>query len=440
MQLTRLALGLVGAASVAAPLAFSAPAQAQNEQFVPGLVYRTGAYAPNGIPFANGRADYFALLNARDGGINGVKIVYEECETGYATDRGVECYERLKGKGPTGAAAFSPLSTGITFALTEKAPGDKIPLLTQGYGRADSVDGSVFQWNFPVMGTYWDAANILMQHIARQAGGADKLKGKRIALVYHDSPYGKEPIAVLEDASKRLGFKFDAMPVTHPGVEQKSTWLQIRQNRPDWVFLWGWGVMNSTSIKEAVAVNYPRDKMYGVWWSGAEPDVLPAGDGAKGYYSLALHAAGQVAPVHKAMVQYVYDKGQGAGKKEEIGEVLYNRGLIDGMILAEAIRTAQGKFGNKPLTGEQVRWGFANLNITADRLKQIGMDGLAQPVKVSCDDHAGVHTARVQQWDGKKWNFVSDTYRANQELLKPMIKESADKYAKDKNLKTGCVS
>ena len=189
-----------------------------------------------------------------------------------------------------------------------------------------------------------------------------------------------------------------------------------------------------------MAVNYPRDKMYGVWWSGAEPDVLPAGDGAKGYYSLALHAAGQVAPVHKAMVQYVYDKGQGAGKKEEIGEVLYNRGLIDGMILAEAIRTAQGKFGNKPLTGEQVRWGFANLNITADRLKQIGMDGLAQPVKVSCDDHAGVHTARVQQWDGKKWNFVSDTYRANQELLKPMIKESADKYAKDKNLKTGCVS
>ena len=102
MHLTRLALGLAGAASIAAPLAFSAPAQAQNEQFVPALVYRTGAYAPNGIPFANGRKDYFALLNARDGGINGVKIVYEECETGYATDRGVECYERLKGKGPTG--------------------------------------------------------------------------------------------------------------------------------------------------------------------------------------------------------------------------------------------------------------------------------------------------------------------------------------------------
>ena len=263
---------LTGVALLGSSFALTTTAIAQNEQFVPGLVYRTGAYAPNGIPFANGRADYFALLNARDGGINGVQILYEECETGYATDRGVECYERLKGKGPTGAAAFSPLSTGITFALTEKVPADKIPLLTQGYGRADSIVGNVFAWNFPLTGTYWDAADILVQYIGKGVGGAANLKGKRLALVYHDSPYGKEPIPVLEDLAKRYGFTFDAMPVTHPGVEQKSTWLQIRQNRPDWVFLWGWGVMNSAAIKEAVAVNYPRDRMFGVWWSGAEPE------------------------------------------------------------------------------------------------------------------------------------------------------------------------
>ena len=130
-------IALMGAAVVAAGLTVAATAtlsraQAQNEQFIPGLIYRTGAYAPNGIPFANGIGDYYALINAREGGINGVKILYEECDTGYATDRGVECYERLKNKGPTGAAYVSPLSTGITFALTEKAPVDKIPLITLG--------------------------------------------------------------------------------------------------------------------------------------------------------------------------------------------------------------------------------------------------------------------------------------------------------------------
>ena len=35
--------------------------------------------------------------------------------------------------------------------------------------------------------------------------------------------------------------------------------------------------MNSTSLKEAVATGYPREKMYGVWWAGAEPDVKDVG-------------------------------------------------------------------------------------------------------------------------------------------------------------------
>src|SRR5262249_60102496 len=166
-----LAVSLLGAATLALPAA------AQNEQFIPHLVYRTGAYAPNGIPFANGVADYYRLVNERDGGINGVKIVYEECDTGYATDRGVECYERLKAKGSTGAPYVIPLSTGITFALTEKAPADKIPIISMGYGRSESRDGSVFQWNFPLLGTYWTAADIILQHIAKKEAGWDKLNG-----------------------------------------------------------------------------------------------------------------------------------------------------------------------------------------------------------------------------------------------------------------------
>src|SRR5712671_7788204 len=154
---SRLKAGLAYAA-LAASLAASDAALAQaKEQFFPVLVYRTGPYAPNGVPFANGYVDYLKLLNARDGGINGVKITMEECETGYATDRGVECYERLKGKGPTGASLVVPLSTGITYALMDKAPVDKIPLLTSGYGRSESADGNVVRWAFPILGTYWDA-------------------------------------------------------------------------------------------------------------------------------------------------------------------------------------------------------------------------------------------------------------------------------------------
>ncbi|TAJ81896.1 ABC transporter substrate-binding protein [Reyranella sp.] len=429
---------LLGAVAVAAGFvattSIATTAWAQNEQYLAGLIYRTGAYAPNGIPFANGIADYYALINARDGGINGVKLNYEECDTGYATDRGVECYERLKNKGPTGTAYVAPLSTGITFALTEKAPIDKIPIISMGYGRSESRDGSVFQWNFPLLGTYWSAADIIMQHIAKKEGGFDKLKGKKIVLVYHDSPYGKEPIALLEERAKMHGFSFTPMPVTHPGVEQKATWLQIRQNRPDYVLLWGWGVMNSTSIKEAAAVGFPRDKMYGVWWSGAEPDVRPAEDGAKGYNAAMLqHGAGQFA-VHNDLKKYLYDKGLGSAKWDETGEVLYIRGLVNGMLGVESIRKAQTKFGNKPLTGEQVRWGIENLEISAARIKELGFEGVLQPLKVSCSDHEGTRAGRIQQWDGKKWNVISEWYESDDKVLKPMVAAAAKKYADEKKL------
>src|SRR5215471_6571186 len=376
----------LGRFAVVCALAAS-PALAQNEQFFPSLVYRTGPYAPNGIPFANGFADYLNLLNARDGGINGVKITVEECETGYATDRGVECYERLKGKGPTGAALFVPLSTGITYALMDKAPADKIPLLTSGYGRSESADGNVIRWAFPILGTYWDAGDIQIEYIAKELGGWDKLKGKKIADVYHDSPYGKEPIPVLQELAKQHGFDLELLPVTHPGVEQKATWLQIRQNRPDFTLLWGWGVMNSTALKEAAAVAYPREKMLGVWWAGAEADTVPAEDAAKGYKALALNPSGTNFPVHADVFKFLYDKNLGVTDRKDVGNVLYNRGMINAMFATEAIRTAQAKFGNKPLTGEQVRWGLENLDLDDKRIKELGAYGLLQPLKTSCLDH-----------------------------------------------------
>jgi branched-chain amino acid transport system substrate-binding protein len=427
----------VGSALFGAALAalLAPPAAAQNEQFIPHLVYRTGPYAPNGIPFANGVADYYNLVNERDGGINGVKINFEECETGYATDRGVECYERLKGKGPTGAPYFFPLSTGITFALMEKGAVDKIPIMTMGYGRSDTAAGRYFPYSFPMLGTYWTAADIALKYIGQKEGGIEKLKGKKIFLVYHDSPYGREPITLLQARAKDYGYTFEALPVTHPGVEQKATWLQVRQNRPNWVLLWGWGVMNSTAVKEAAAVGFPRDKMLGVWWSGAEPDVTPAGEGAKGYSALMLqHGAGQYA-VHRDVLKYVYDQGKGAAKKEEVGQVLYNRGLVNAMLGVEAIRAAQEKFAKgKPVTGEQVRWGFENLNLTADRIRELGFEGMLGPVKLSCEDHEGAEIARVHQWDGHKWNIVSDFIQGDHDYLHKMYEDAAKKYAAEKGI------
>jgi branched-chain amino acid transport system substrate-binding protein len=435
MKIRQLVLAAAVASAGLSSALVSTAVQAQaKEQFFPVLVYRTGAYAPNGVPWANGFVDYIKLTNAR-GGINGVKISFEECETGYATDRGVECYERLKGKNG-GATMFQPLSTGITFALTEKVPTDKIPLITAGYGRSESQDGGVFKWNFPLAGTYWVAADVLIQHIAKKEGGLDKLKGKKIALVYHDSPFGKEPIPLLQKRAAMHGFELSLLPVTHPGVEQKSTWLQIRQNRPDYVLNWGWGVMNSTLVKEAQATGYPRDKIYGVWWAGAEPDVKDIGEGAKGYNAVTMqHGAEPNSDFVKEVLAKVHAKNQGTGPKDEVGSVLYIRGAMSAMLAVEGVRAAQEKFGKgKVMTGTQVRWGLENLNLTQAKLDGLGFKGVMRPISTSCQDHMGAAWARVHTWDGAKWQFTSDWLQADKQILNPMVKEAADKYAAEKKL------
>ncbi|MBK7315436.1 ABC transporter substrate-binding protein [Candidatus Aalborgicola defluviihabitans] len=433
MKLSKLVIAATVVAAGAASLSTSALAQAK-EQFFPLLSYRTGPYAPNGTPWANGKQDYLKMINARDGGINGVKLTFEECETGYATDRGVECYERLKVK--PGVAMIDPQSTGITFALTEKAPGDKIPLLTVGYGLSMSADGMAFKWNFEMMGSYWTGADIIIQHLGKSLGGMDKLKGKKIALVYHDSPFGKEPIPLLEERAKMHGFDLQLLPVTAPGVEQKATWLQVRQSKPDYVLLWGWGVMNSTALKEAQATGYPREKMYGVWWAGAEPDVRDVGMGAKGYHALALNGSGKDQKVIQEITKYVHDKGQGTGPKDEVGSVLYTRGAMIQMLGVEAVRRAQERFGKgKVMTGEQVRWGFENLNLDQKKIDAMGFGGVMRPVSTSCADHMGSSWARIQTWDGAKWNIAPEWYQADEQILKPMVKAAGDKYLADKKMK-----
>ncbi len=412
-------------------VATQAVAQAK-EQFVPVLSYRTGPYAPNGTPWANGFVDYLKLVNVK-GGINGVKIAYEECETGYDTARSVECYERLKSKNPS---FVQTLSTGATFAVTEKAPGDKIPVVTVGYGRSESSDGAVFKWNFPIAGTYWVAADTILQAISKKEGGWDKLKGKKIALVYHDSPFGKEPIPLMQERSRNHGFELQLLPVTPPGVEQKATWLQVRQSKPDYVVLWGWGVMNSTAIKEAQATGYPREKMYGVWWAGAEPDVKDVADGAKGYNAVTIqHGAEPNSDIVKFMLTQVHAKGQGTGPKEEVGQVLYLRGAMSAMIGIEGIRSAQERFGKgKVMSGEQVRWGLENLNLTQAKLDALGFKGVMRPISTSCMDHMGAAWTRIHTWNGKAWEFTSDWMQADEQILKPLVKATADKYAAEKKL------
>ncbi len=418
-------MNLIKMAAAAAALTIAAgPALAQH--VLPSFVYRTGPYAPSGIPFADGIADYYTLINERDGGVGGVMIQEEECETAYNTQKGVECYESIKGSNPL---VVIPQSTGITYQLIPKATADEIPIWSTGYGRTSAVNGKVFPWVFIVPGTYWDAASVMTKYAMEQEGGS--LEGKKITLLYHNSAYGKEPIRTLEELSKKHGFEFNSIAVDHPGQEQKSQWLEIRRSRPDYVFMWGWGVMNSVAVQEAANIRFPMDKFIGTWFSGSEADVLPAGAGADGYKAVTWHAPGMDFPIYEDLKTHVYDKGLTAGDGSKKGEVLYNRGLYVAAVVVEVIKAAQEATGADQITPSDFRDAMETFGITEADWESLGMGGMAPGFQVSCADHGAPHLAAVQQWDAeaKTWSLVSDFIEPDADVVMPLIEEDSMAYA-----------
>ncbi|MFP1632074.1 ABC transporter substrate-binding protein [Zhengella sp. ZM62] len=417
--------------ATAAMVAVMGTAPAMAELVFPALSYRTGPYAPNGIPFADGYADYLTLVNERDGGVEGEKIRMIECETGYNTEKGVECYESTKGEG---ALIYQPLSTGITYQLIPKATADNIPVHSMGYGRTSAANGAIFPYIFNYPATYWDGASIIINHILAENGG--DINGKKIALVYHNSAYGKEPIRTLEELGKKHGYTLSLYPVDHPGQEQKATWLQIRRDRPDYTLMWGWGVMNQVAIQEAVNIRYPMDRFIGIWWSGSENDVLPAGPGANGYKHVTFHGVDANYPVFADIKKYVTDAGKAAGDGTNVGTALYNRGLYAAMLAVEAARTAMGIHNTKQINGEMMRDGMEALKLDQARMTELGLPGFGPEINVSCADHGGPGLGAIAQWDAeaKTWKLISDFGPADREVIDALIKEDSEAYAKENNI------
>ena len=423
----RLATVTVAAIMAAAPV--------MADLVFPSLSYRTGAYAAGGIPFADGYADYMTLLNERDGGIGGVMTRLIECETGYNTEKGVECYEATKGEG---SLVYQPLSTGITYQLIPKVTADNIPMHTMGYGRTSAANGKVFSNVFNYPANYWNGASLVVNHLLDLNGG--DIKGKKVHLVYHNSGYGKEPIRTFEELAKKHGFELTLLAVDHPGQEQKSQWLQIRRERPDYVTMWGWGVMNAVAIQEAANIKYPMENFIGVWWSGSENAVLPAGDGADGYKAITFHNVGSDFPVFGDLAKYVVDAGKAAGAGDQIGTAIYNRGFYAAMLAAEAVKTAQKIHGVADITPAMMRDGMEALEITEAVMTDLGMPNFGPSFKVSCENHGGPGLGAVAQWDAtnKKWSLISDFAESDMSVIQPLIDADSAAYAAENSMETRC--
>jgi len=428
-MLKKLLLGTAALAMLGtAQMGFTAKAQAE-ELYVPWLSYRTGPFAGAGVPIANGAIDYLNMLNERDGGIGGVKIRVEECETSYNAQKGVECYESTKGNG---ALVYNPYSTGITLQLIPKAPVDKIPVLSMGYGLSAAAVGEKFPWTFNYPASYWSQMSSILQYIDEQEKDNGGIEGKKIGFIYLDAGYGREPIPLLDKLAPEMGFEWVGFPVGVKEMQnQSSTWLNVRKERPDYMVMWGFGAMNPTALKEAAKIKFPMDKFIGNWWAGAHADIESVGEAAKGYKAANFSGIGVDFPALQDVKKFVVDAGKSQAEADDVGKVLYNRGLFNAVIIAEAIRAGQQETGKKVITSEDMRLGLEKFNLDEARMKEIGLEGFTAPIQASCADHEGAGAIFVQQWNGSDWERISDLIPPMQDVVKPLLEEAAEKYVSE---------
>ncbi|MGY6708779.1 MAG: ABC transporter substrate-binding protein [Rhizobiaceae bacterium] len=422
----RLTKAAVATTAILAAAAFTAPhLLAQDSLYVPNLSYRTGPFAATGTPLMNGQQDYMTLLNERDGGINGVRIDYDECETGYNTERGMECYEATRAN----AIVTQPWSTGITLQVLPRTNVDEIPVLAPGYGFSPMADGRTFKWAFNPPSSYWDGASMLLNFVAD--GDLSSLDGKKIVLLHLDAPYGREPVPLFENYAEDYNFTFLPIPVGVTEMQNQSAqWLQIRRENPDYVFMWGWGAMNAGAVTEAVRTRFPMERFFGIWWSGHDGDLAQAGESAAGYRAISWNVPVPDAPVIQEIREHVIDAGLSSiGGESEIDWVFYQRGITMSMMLAEAIRTAQEEFDETVVSPEQVRWGLENLDISEERLEELGMSGMIVPFQTTCANHTGHGGGWIIEWNGERFERVSDLLQADRERITPLEEEEAAKYA-----------
>jgi branched-chain amino acid transport system substrate-binding protein len=423
------------ALAAAAPTA--ALAQAQEQYFgIPSS--RVGPYSAMGTGYYGGIIDYLNYVNLKFGGVNGVKLTWEECETEYNAARTVECYQRLLTKGSQRMVVFDTLGTPGAYAVINRMEPDQVVLAQYGYGRTDAADGTVWPWVFNAAGHYWGQVAVQMSFMAQQEGGIAKMKGKTVVHLHIDSAFGREPLPAMREVAKQWGVKLIEIAVPPPGLEQQSQWLQIRREKADWVTFWGAGSgMNSTAITNAARVGFPRNRMIYVSFGGAEEDMVPAGDAAKGTYVTANAVPGKF-PLIQDIEKVVYGAGKGNMQNPaRVGTVYYNRGVGAAVTWIEALKNAQRihKKPGKTVTGPEFRDGYEALDLTDAKLKEIGIQGMSAPFKMSCTKHDGSERFRVMQWDGAKFTLVTDWLPApDPAFIRKLIEDSAAKFAAENKM------
>ncbi len=343
MTISKTRRSTVGALAAATGLALApkaAFAQPGGEDIViGGSIPMTGVFAFAGIGIHAGIQDYVKIVNDA-GGIQGRKLRYVPEDTAYKVDASVAAFKKITSQEKVNLY----YGDSTAFAKTINPELERMgSILMAGASFASEInDPKKYPHQFLVGPDYTEMFGILLRYIAKEKPGA------KVAFVYSDSEFGRDPIEKSREAARKLGLAVSGEIMTPPGsVDVSAEVIKLRRAAPDYTIFHGYVLAPIPEFIGQARQMGMKSHFMGTFWTMDNSMVMKMGEAAEGFMG--------VMPF-----RYYYDTEGKAPMLEKIRQMrpeyqsnAYMQGFLTTMLFAEAAKRTLA--AGKPLTGDNLK-------------------------------------------------------------------------------------
>ncbi len=378
--LRRRELIVAAGAALAAPL--GAHAQAGEDIVIGGSIPMTGVFAFAGIGINAGIADYVKIVND-GGGIKGRKLRYVPEDTGYKVDVSVATYKKITSQNKVNL--YYGDSTGFSKTINPELDRSGQILMAGASFATELNDPARYPNQFLVGPDYTEMIGILLRHIAKEKPGA------KVAFVYSDSEFGRDPIESSEAAARKLGLTVPVKIMTPAGsVDVSTEVIKLRRAAPDYTIFHGYVLAPIPEFVQQGKQMGMTTKWMGTFWTMDSSTVMKMGEAGDGFMGVMPY-------------RYYYDTSSKAPMLEKIRALrpeyqstAYTQGFLTAMLFTEAARRTLE--AGKPLDGR-------NLKAALNSIKDFDTGGLiGVPITIKGNS---IPVGRVYRADMKAQKMVA---------------------------------
>lgn len=315
---------LVASAVLAATIGLPAAQAAEKEIVIGGSIPMSGVFAFAGVGIHAGIQDFVKMTNDA-GGVEGHMLRYVPEDSAYKVDQSVAAFKKITSQNKVNF--YYGDSTAFSKTINPELDRAGSMIMSGASFATELNDPTKYPYQFIAGPDYTQQFGILLRYIAKEKPGA------KVAFVFSDTEFGRDPIETSRGVAKELGLNVVIEIMTPPGAVDVSTEMaKMRRARPDFTIFHGY-ILGPIPEFIGQARQLGLDtKFMGTFWTMDNSTVMQMGDVAEGFMGVMPYS-------------YYYDDSAPAPMLEKIRSmrpeyqnVPYIQGFLSAMLYAESAR------------------------------------------------------------------------------------------------------